>query len=133
MESPVLAKPVLPKLQAREMLESLPFRDRLMAMIAAFYAMRPGEIFGLQWSSWRGDHFQIEGTAWRGSLRPGKAKTKGSKAPVTVPNLLVPLLQMWREQHASASPDALVFPSEKARRYVRKIGCAVELSPQQKL
>jgi integrase len=88
-------KPVLPKLQAREMLESLPFRDRLMAMIAAFCAMRPGEIFGLQWSSWRGDHFQIEGTAWRGSLRQGKAKTKGSKAPVTVPNLLVPLLQMW--------------------------------------
>jgi integrase len=95
-------KPVLPKLQARTLLESLPFRDRLMAAIAAFCAMRPGEIFGLQWSSWRGDHFQIEGTAWRGQYRAGKAKNKGSKAPVTIPNVLLPALQIWREQHASA-------------------------------
>lgn len=95
------------------LLDSLPFRDRLMAMIAAFCAMRPGEIFGLRWSSWRKDHFQIEGTAWRGTLRPGKAKTKGSKAPVTIPDVLLPLLQMWREQHAAAPSEALIFPSEK--------------------
>jgi integrase len=65
-----------------------------MAMIAAFCAMRPGEIFGLRWSSFRGDHFHIEGTAWRGTLRPGKAKTKGSKAPVTIPDALLPALEM---------------------------------------
>ncbi len=106
-------KLVLPKLQARVLLESLPFRDRLLAMIAAFCAMRPGEIFGLRWSSWHGEHFQIEGTAWRGRLRPGKAKTKGSKAPVTIPDVLIPLLQTWREQHPDASQDALIFPSEK--------------------
>lgn len=104
-------KPVLPKLQARQLLEALPFRDRLMAAIAAFCAMRPGEIFGLRWSSWRADHFQIEGTAWRGTLRPGKAKTKGSKAPVTIPDILLPALQMWREQQPDAPADALIFPS----------------------
>jgi integrase len=103
---------VLPKAQARQLLESLPFRDRLMAAIAAFCAMRPGEIFGLRWSSWRRDHFQIEGTAWRGTLRPGKAKTKGSKAPVTIPDVLLPALQMWREMHADAPADALIFPTE---------------------
>jgi integrase len=106
-------KQVLPKAQARLLLDSLPFRDKLMAMIAAFCAMRPGEIFGLRWSSWRGDHFHIEGTAWRGTLRPGKAKTKGSKAPVTLPDVLVPALQMWREENAGASDEALIFPSEK--------------------
>jgi integrase len=106
-------KSVLPKLQARQLLEALPFRDRLMAAIAAFCAMRPGEIFGLRWSSWRADHFQIEGTAWRGTLRPGKAKTKGSKAPVTIPDVLLPALQMWREQHADAPAYALIFPSGK--------------------
>ena len=106
-------KPVLPKLQAHTLLDSLPFRDRLMAMIAAFCAMRPGEIFGLRWSSWREDHFQIEGTAWRGTLRPGKAKTRGSKAPVAIPNVLLPLLKMWRDQHADAPLEALIFPSEK--------------------
>jgi len=36
-------KPVLPKELARLLLDSLPFRDRLMCMIAAFCAMRPGE------------------------------------------------------------------------------------------
>jgi integrase len=75
--------------------------------------MRPGEIFGLRWSSWRGDHFHIEGTAWRGTLRPGKAKTKGSKAPVTIPDILLPALHMWREQNASAAADTIIFPSEK--------------------
>jgi len=106
-------KPVLPKEQANELINALPFRDRLMVMIAAFCAMRPGEIFGLRWSSWRNDYFQIEGTAWRGQLRPGKAKTKGSKAPVTIPDAVMPLLQGWREQCATAGPDTLIFPSEK--------------------
>jgi integrase len=85
-----------------------------MAMIAAFCAMRPGEIFGLRWSSFRGDLFHIEGTAWRGTLRPGKAKTKGSKARVTIPEILLPALEQWREQNAQASIDALIFPSEKS-------------------
>jgi integrase len=128
---------VLPKVQARQLLEALPFRDRLMVAIAAFCAMRPGEIFGLRWSSWRADHFQIEGTAWRGSLRPGKAKTKGSKAPVTIPNVLIPLLQTWREQHASAPPEALIFPTKKGtpmrpenwlRRRVKPIAVALGIT-----
>lgn len=111
-ETPQPDKQVLPKHQARQLIESLDFRDRLMVMIAAFCAMRPGEIFGLRWSSWRGDHFQIEGTAWRGTLRPGKAKTKQSKAPVTIPDLLIPSVHLWRSQNADASADALIFPSE---------------------
>jgi integrase len=104
---------VLPKDQARVLLEALPFRDRLMAMVAAFCAMRPGEIFGLRWTSWREDYFQIEGTAWRGTLRPGKTKTKGSKAPVVIPDVLIPALKMWRAQNIAAPAEALIFPSEK--------------------
>jgi integrase len=106
-------KHVLPKAEARALIEALPFRDRLMTMVAAFCAMRPGEIFGLRWSSWRKDHFQVEGTAWRGTLRPGKAKTKKSKAPVTVPDAVISLMEVWRKQHESAAPDDLIFPSEK--------------------
>jgi integrase len=113
LETKEPTKHVLPKEQARLLLDSLPFRDRLMAMIAAFCALRPGEIFGLRWSSLRGDHFHIEGTAWRGMLRPGKAKTKGSKASVTIPDVLLPALEMWRAQNANVPLDALIFPSEK--------------------
>jgi len=72
-------KHVLSKGDARLLLDSLIFRDRLMAMIAAFCAMRPGEIFGLRWSSWHGDYFQVEGTAWRGVLRPGKRRPKAAR------------------------------------------------------
>jgi integrase len=70
---------LLPKHKARELINALPLRDRLIAMIAAFCAMRPGEIFGLQRSSFRGDYFYVQGTAWCGTMQPGKAKTKGSK------------------------------------------------------
>jgi integrase len=110
-ETKMPVKYVLPKDQARSLFEALPFRDRLIAMIAAFCAMRPGEIFGLCWSSWRGDHFQIEGTAWRGIFRPGKAKTSSSKAPVIIPDMVLPLLTAWREQNQGAPDDALIFPS----------------------
>src|ERR1700676_803493 len=113
-ETKMPVKFVLPKDQARLLLESLPFRDRLIAMIAAFCAMRPGEIFGLCWSSWKGDCFQIEATAWRGTFRPGKAKTKDSKAPVVIPSVILPLLTAWREQHKSAPETALIFPSESS-------------------
>ena len=129
-------KHVLPKVDARALLTSLPIRDRLIAMIAAFCAMRPGEIFGLRWSSWRGDHFHIEGTAWRGTLRPGKAKTKGSKAPVAIPDVLQPMLKAW-QQDSNASDDLLMFPSEKGtpmrpenwlRRRIKPIAYAVGIS-----
>ena len=106
-------KPVLQKADSRLLIDSLPFRDRLIAMIAAFCAMRPGEIFGLRWSSWRGDHFQIDATAWRGTLRPGKAKTEGSKAPVVIPNAILPMLAEWFEQSPQALPNTLIFPTER--------------------
>jgi integrase len=128
---------VLPKDQARALLEALPFRDRLMAMIASFCAMRPGEIFGLRWSSWRGDHLQIEGTAWRGILRPGKAKTKGSKTSIALPDVLIPALKMWREHCANPPAEALIFPSEQKtpmrpenwlRRQVKPIAARLKIS-----
>jgi integrase len=111
-ETPEPVKFVLPPDQARALLEALPFRDRMMAMVAAFCAMRPGEIFGLRWSSWRGDRLLIQGTAWRGVLREGKAKNKGSKGEVMLPDVLIPALKMWREYRGNPPAEALMFPSE---------------------
>jgi integrase len=111
-------KPVLPKDDARKLIDALPFRDRLICMIGAFCAMRPGEIFGLQRSSFCGDHFQIQGTAWAGTLRPGKAKTKGSLGSVAIPNALLSLLHTWLETLSDA-PDGLLFPSSQPGRPMR--------------
>lgn len=55
----------------------------------------------------------MQGTAWRGTLRPGKAKTKGSKALVAIPEILFPALETWREQNPTAKSEDLIFPSEK--------------------
>lgn len=130
-------KPVMQKIDSRRLLDSLPPRDRLIAAIAAFCAMRPGEIFGLRWSSWRGDHFHVEGTAWRGKLRRGKAKTKGSKAPIVIPDILMPMLAEWRAANANAAEDALIFPSKKGtpmrpenwlRRRIKPVAAALGIS-----
>lgn len=137
-------KPVLPKDQARELLTALPLRDRLIAMIASFCAMRPGEIFGLQRDSFRGDHFFVQGTAWRGTMQPGKAKTRGSKAPVAIPDVILPLLNAWLEALPDNSPDSLLFPSprpgiplhpeswirEHLRRTARKLGITSKVNFQ---
>jgi integrase len=112
-------KPVLAKEDARKLINALPLRDRLIVMISAFCALRPGELFALQRSSFRGDHFQIQGTAWRGTLRPGKAKTKGSLAQVVIPDMIQPLLEAWLGTLSDIPPDALVFPSTQAGRPMR--------------
>ena len=130
-------RPVLPKEDARKLIGALPIRDRLICMIASFCALRPGEIFGLQRSSFRGDHFQIQGTAWRGTLRPGKAKTKGSLTRVVIPDMIQPLLQAWlgtlsdgagvksihhfvdTNEVIDTASDALLFPSTQAGRPMR--------------
>jgi integrase len=72
-------KHVLPKELVRLLLDSLPFRDRLVTMIAAFCAMRPGEIFGLRWSSWRRDHFFVEGRHGVALYGPAKQKPGAAK------------------------------------------------------
>lgn len=106
-------KPVLSNSDAKRLFDALSSRDQLIALIASLCAMRPGEIFGLRWASWQGDHFQITGTAWRGVYRPGKAKTEGSKSSVAIPDAVQPLIARWKEESAPRDETALIFPNEK--------------------
>lgn len=46
-------------------------------------------------------------------MHPGKAKTKGSEAPMVIPEVILPLLKAWMETLDNASPDSLLFPSTK--------------------
>jgi integrase len=108
-------KPVLSKEDARRLLDALPFQDRLIASIGAFCAMRPGELFGLQRSSFEGNQFRIQGTAWRGKMQPGKAKTDGSLEAVAIPDLLIPMITNFMEATTATSPDDLLFPSTRTR------------------
>jgi integrase len=107
-------KPTLDKADARRLLNALEDRDKLIAMIASFCAMRPGEIFALRRNSFRGDHFFIENTAWRGTMQMGKAKTKGSRARVAIPDVLIPMIDKWLQSSPQALPEDLLFPSSRA-------------------
>jgi integrase len=42
-----------------------------------------------------------------------EGQDEGQQAPITVPDVPLPLLQTWREQNATAPDEALIFPSAK--------------------
>ena len=96
------------------------FRDRVMCMIAAFCAMRPGEIFGLRWSSWRGDSFQIEGTAWRGTSQARQGQDARVAGISIIPDVLQPALALWRQQNPMAAEDALIFPGRTGAHWLAR-------------
>ena len=51
-------------------------RDSAILHIGTFCAMRPAEVFGLYWGSFRGDHFVIRNSAWEGKLLADQAKVE---------------------------------------------------------
>jgi integrase len=105
-------KETLSETETRRVFDALQGRDKLIAMIAGLCALRPSEIFGLRWSSWQGGSLLIDSTAWRGQFREGVTKTKGSKAPVVIPDAVLPLLEAWKQKISPASPDEFMFASE---------------------
>jgi integrase len=92
-------------------------RDRAIFAVGSFCALRTSELFGMSWRAFHYDpeqgesYFSITDTAYRGTLREKTTKTKASRANVTIPAILVPLLMEWRERCPDTSPDALMFPS----------------------
>jgi hypothetical protein len=49
------------------------------------------------------------GTAYEGNLYVGRTKTKQSKAPISVPDQLRPVIEAWKAICPDTSPDALMF------------------------
>jgi len=61
----------------------------------------------------------------------GEAKAKGSKAFVVIPDVLQPIMEMWRQQNAGAGPDALIFPGETGLLYgLRIVAASSSPSPE---
>ena len=98
--------------QLRLLLGALSECDRLIVLVAAIAALRPGELFALRRSSFRGDHFQISETVYRGKIRP-VAKTDASLAPVALPKALAADLERWLSKCVDQSPEALIFPTSR--------------------
>jgi integrase len=85
--------------------------DLCLLYVGIFCGPRASEVLGMQWKSWNGESLTPHGTAYEGKLYVGRFKTKQSKAPIPVPELVRPVIENWRRHCADSSPDALMFPT----------------------
>ncbi len=85
--------------------------DLCLLCVGIFCGPRSSEALGLQWKSWTGVSLMPHGTAYEGQFYPGVVKTKKSKAPIPVPELIRPVIEAWRKITPDSSPEALMFPT----------------------
>ena len=72
--------------------------------------MRPAEVFGLHWGSFRGDHVVIRNSAWEGKLLPDQAKVEERR--VYIPPATRAAIVRWRETTKGIRPNDLMFLSK---------------------
>jgi len=92
-------------------LGALDLRERLMARIAIFEGLRPGELLALRWGSVDGDAFIIRERIYQGKLNTPK---NGRSREAVLSDGTVDDLRVWRQMALSTAADAFVFPSENA-------------------
>ncbi len=100
--------------QAGTMAESLPLFVRALLFTIAATAMRVSEALALRWSDieWKQNQIQIRRAWVRGTKKKiGDPKSKASKAPVAMHQLLAKILQAWRNETMYAKDSDWVFPS----------------------
>lgn len=90
-------------------LEVFGLRERLIARLAIFESMRPGEILALRWKCIVGDEIRVEQRVYMHVLNtPKNGKTReGAMTDGTLA-----LLNEWADLAQEPSPDGFVFPSE---------------------
>jgi len=93
-----------------EYLDALDLREKLIARLAIFEGLRPGEVLALRWRSLPNDIIRIEERVYKRVLNtPKNGKTReGALSDGTRE-----LLAVWTKLAQDASPDGFVFPSEK--------------------
>jgi integrase len=96
----------------------LDLRERLIAKMAILAGMRPGEILALTWGQLNKEYADITQRLYRGDI--DSPKTSLSERRVAFPQNLLYEIQAWREMSLDVSPNAWVFPSEKATKPIRK-------------
>jgi len=107
-----LADPeILTPEEVRALLGELEHRERTMVLVAASTGVRRGEMIALRWNDLdldSGTAF-ITKSVWRNV--EGKTKTRASKKPVPLPQLVVNELKEWRKTSLYKGDEDYVFPS----------------------
>jgi integrase len=84
-------------------------REKLIARLAIFEGMRPGEILALRWKSVAGEMIRVVERVYKRVLNtPKNGKTREG----AISDGTLALLKQWAELAQNPSPDGFVFPSE---------------------
>lgn len=117
----VAPKRVMTSEEVVRYLSVLEFRERLIAKLAIFAGMRPGEIFGLKWGCIKNGAAKIQRRIYRG--REDSPKTQRSVRVAGLTPGIVADLDRWRTFSRDSGPDAWVFPSERLTTPLSKDNC----------
>lgn len=105
-------KPVMTREHILALLAAIEdLQDLCLMYIGIFCGPRASEAMGLQWKSWTGEALMLHGTAYEGQFYKGRLKSKASKAPISVPELVRPVIEAWKRFCKDSSPEALMFPT----------------------
>ena len=85
-------------------------REKLIARLAIFEGLRPGEILALRWKALAGDIVRIEERVYKRVLNTPK---NGKRREGALSDGTLALISQWAELAEDPSPDGFVFPSEK--------------------
>ncbi len=100
------------------MMGFLPLRERLVARLATFEGMRPGEILGLQVGDVDGESLWVRRRLYKGNI--DVPKTRRSARQVALSAATVELLRHWLNQVPGTRPDAWMFPSASLESPIRR-------------
>ncbi len=92
-------------------LDVLDLREHLIARLAIFEGLRPGEILALRWGAMESDVFLIRQRVYRGKLDTPK---NGKTREAALSDRTLADLRRWRKLARSTATDAFVFPSENS-------------------
>ena len=93
-------------------LEVFDLREELIARLAIFEGLRPGEILALRWKALAEDIIRVEERVYKRVFNTPK---NGKKREGGISDGTLNLFREWAELAQDPSPDGFVFPSENLR------------------
>lgn len=99
----------LSEAEVHKYLSVLELREHLMARLAIFEGLRPGEVLALRWDAFDRQSFAVRERIYQGKLNTPK---NGKAREVAMTNGTSADLLLWRQMARSTVADAFVFPSE---------------------